>query len=113
MHELSIANNIIELITESSQIKKTDKIISIRLLNGPLSGIDSDSLQFCFSEASRGTQAEDALLIIEQSPLTIKCLRCNKESVATVDNYLCSHCQHFDIVILSGKEFNIIDLEVI
>jgi hydrogenase nickel incorporation protein HypA/HybF len=113
MHELSVANNIIDLVTEARQINKSDKIISVRLLIGPLSGIDPDSLEFCFTEASKGTQLDGTLLIMERSPLIIRCLRCKKESEVNVDNCLCRHCQHFDVIIVSGKEFNIIDLEVI
>jgi hydrogenase nickel incorporation protein HypA/HybF len=113
MHELSLANNIIDLVTEATLKNNAEKIISVRVLIGPMSGVDPDSLEFCFTEACKGTLADGALLLIDKSPLIIQCLRCKKESEVSVDNFHCPHCHHYDVVFLSGKEFNIIDLEVI
>ena len=112
MHELSLANNIIDQVCETGRLHRAEKIISVRVLIGPLSGVGPDPLEFCFTEVSMGTLAEGALLIMEKSPLVIKCLHCEKESEVTPDNLLCPHCNHYEVLVLSGLEFKIIDLEV-
>jgi len=112
MHELSLAINIIEQVSKSALDNSAKKIISIRLLLGPLSGVEEDALQFCFTEACSGSIAEDCALIIEKSPLVIRCQRCKKESEVLPSSLLCPVCNLGDIVVLSGKEFRIIDMEV-
>jgi hydrogenase nickel incorporation protein HypA/HybF len=113
MHELSLANEIIDKVCEIAKNHGVEKIITIRISVGPLSGVDSDSLSFCFTESSFGTLAEEAILIVEKTPLLISCLECKKVSEVNVNQLLCPHCNHFGIEIVSGKEFKIIDLEVV
>jgi hydrogenase nickel incorporation protein HypA/HybF len=113
MHELSLAISIVEKVSEAALQNRAEKIISVRVLIGPLSGVIPESLEFCFIEACYDTIAEGASFIIEKSPLIIKCSRCEKESEVTAHHLLCPNCHIPDIKILSGKELKIIDLEVI
>lgn len=113
MHELSLANSIVEQASEAALKDGATKITSIRILLGPLAGVVQDSLEFCFSEAISETIASEAQLIIEHSPLIIKCNRCFKESEVSPHNLLCPDCKLPDMRVISGKEFRIIDLEVI
>jgi hydrogenase nickel incorporation protein HypA/HybF len=113
MHELSLANNIIDQVCEAAKQNGAAKIISVRVLIGPLSGIEPASLDFCFTEACSGTLAAGAILIMEKSPLLIKCQICEKESEVIPSDLSCPKCNRNDIVVLSGKEFKIIDLEVV
>lgn len=113
MHELSLANNIIDQVCESAIENGATKIISVRLLLGPLSGVDAQSLEFCFTEACLGTLATGAILVIENSPLLIKCQSCEIESEVNVYNLLCPHCHDGHVKVVSGREFKIMDLEVL
>jgi hydrogenase nickel incorporation protein HypA/HybF len=113
MHELSLANNIIDQVSEVASTNKVKKVISVRVLIGPLSGVGPESLEFCFSEACKETIIDGAFLVIDKSPLLINCLHCKKESEVTPHDLHCPHCQHHNVEVLSGKEFRIIDMEVI
>lgn len=113
MHELSLATSIVDQLTEATISNGGHKVLSVRILLGPLSGVVEESLVFCFSEACHGSMAEGAELIIEKSPLIVKCHRCQKESEVSPHHLLCPSCLVPDISVLSGKEFRIIDLEVI
>jgi hydrogenase nickel incorporation protein HypA/HybF len=112
MHELSIATNIIEEVEKIAQLNCAQKILSIRLLIGPLSGIIPETLDFCFSDACIGTMAEGSMLLIDKSPLIIKCQKCALESEVSPFSLLCPKCNLGDIKIISGKEFQIMDIEV-
>jgi hydrogenase nickel incorporation protein HypA/HybF len=113
MHELSLANNIIDQVCEAALQNGAEKVVSVRVMIGPLAGIEPDSLDFCFTAACNGTIAEGALLVMEKSPLLIKCLRCLNENETGVHDLVCSLCQCREVLVLTGKEFKIIDLEVI
>lgn len=113
MHELSLAINIVEEVSVAAKINGADKIISVHILMGPLSGVQQESLEFCFNEACNETIAEGAVLIVQNSPLLIKCFRCEKENEVTPQNLICPNCNLSEVKIVSGKEFKIIDIEVI
>lgn len=113
MHELSLANNIIDQISEVASNNNVKSVVSVRVLIGPLSGVESGPLEFCFSEACKETILAGALLIIEKSPLIIYCIDCKKEIEVTPHDLNCPFCQHNRIEVKSGKEFRIIDMEVI
>lgn len=112
MHELSLATDLIEQASTIAIANGANRIDSIRLKMGPLSGVVKESLLFCFSEASKGTVAQGAALLIEETKLLVKCHRCQKESEVTPHCLICTICHLPDVTIVSGKEFRMIDMEV-
>lgn len=113
MHELSLAISIVEQVSVAAHQSGAEKILSVRVFIGPLSGVIQESLEFCFTEACFGTIAEGAAFIVEKTPLLIKCSRCEKESEVTPHNLFCPLCNIGEVKVVSGTEFKIIDLEVV
>lgn len=62
MHEVALAQSILDIVTETARKNKAGKIIGIRLRIGKLSCVNLDSLQFAFSCISPDTPAEGAEL---------------------------------------------------
>jgi len=65
MHEVSIAQHLIEL---SYQAAEGQKILSLQLRLGSTSCVAEESLRFCFDVVARGTLAQGARLDIELVP---------------------------------------------
>ena len=59
MHELSLAQALLDLAQKNAQGKR---ILALRVRVGALSGVVTDSLSFAFEMISRGTPAEGARL---------------------------------------------------
>ncbi|MGH7437572.1 MAG: hydrogenase maturation nickel metallochaperone HypA [Polyangiaceae bacterium] len=62
MHELAIAQGILEAVTEKSH---GDRILRIVVEVGELAAVLPDALRFCFDVAAQGTVAEGATLDIQ------------------------------------------------
>ncbi len=113
MHELSLANSIIENVKELAIEEHFTRILSLTLSVGALSGVDGDSLEFCLIEVAKGTILENAKIIIEKIPIKIECNRCKKSFFP--ENFIlnCPYCHSLEVSVISGKEFNIKNLEVV
>jgi hydrogenase nickel incorporation protein HypA/HybF len=62
MHEVSVAQSILDIIIEVAQNHKAKKIRSVSLKIGKLTCINIESLRFAFKCISENTLAEDAEL---------------------------------------------------
>jgi hydrogenase nickel incorporation protein HypA/HybF len=113
MHEVSIAQGLLDIAINSCTSQGYSGIESIRVKVGKASGIVPDSLLFAFEAMKVGTAAEKASLTIEEIPVSGACRDCNKEF--TVDEaYVtcCPHCGSSSIRVDTGRELNVDEMEV-
>jgi hydrogenase nickel incorporation protein HypA/HybF len=103
VHELGIAESVIEAVTERLP---DAKITSISLEVGALSGIVPDSLRFSFDLATQGTALEGATLEITQRPARCECRACGKEFEPDGPLPLCP-CGSAEATVLSGQDLRI------
>ncbi len=112
MHELSLCFSIVESVTDLAKKDNFNIVESISLEIGKMSGVEKDSIEFCFPEAAKESVLEGAKLIIQEVPITIFCKDCKKESYPDKYELQCGHCNKHNIEIIGGKEFKIKSLEV-
>ena len=112
MHEMSIAQSLLEIIKEEMAKNDAKVLRSVRLHIGQLTAIVPDSLSFCFEIMTNGTELEGAKLLMEIIPLMGYCNGCKKEF--EIENYAfaCPFCQCTDIITISGDELSIVEMEV-
>jgi hydrogenase nickel incorporation protein HypA/HybF len=110
MHELSVAENIIEIAKEN--LKTGGSIKSIKVKIGKLANVVPDSLDFCFSAITKGTPFENAKLEIENVNIVAHCENCGVDS--EVEGYLfqCKNCGSTEVKIVSGNELRVVELEI-
>ena len=114
MHELSIANNLLEIVSEHLEAAGGGRVTAIHLQIGALSCVHQDALNFSFDLISKGTVAEEAKLKIETVPVTIYCVPCGKEvSLSGIQNFRCPVCQTPSADIRQGKELDVTSIEII
>ena len=68
MHEMAIAEGILDIALDYAQKNGAARIERIGLLLGELSGVETDSLSLCFSSLTADTIAADAVLTWERVP---------------------------------------------
>ena len=68
MHELSITQSVLSIVTEHAERADAGKVTAINLVVGELTGFVDDSIQFYFDMLSPGTLAEGARLSIRRDP---------------------------------------------
>lgn len=113
MHEVSIALNILEIISEQCKKNGYSKIEAVNIKIGRASGIMPDALIFAFDAIKSDSIAANALLNIEEVPVSGICRDCGK-SFAVDDDYVlcCPLCQGKSFSITAGREMDIVELEV-
>jgi hydrogenase nickel incorporation protein HypA/HybF len=112
MHELGIAQNILEIVQQSVTKEQAPEVRWIRIRVGQLSGVVPDSLEFCFQAIVSETEMQGASLAIEQMPAVFRCKKCAYRFQVNDLEYLCQQCQSPDLEILSGKELDIVEIEL-
>jgi hydrogenase nickel incorporation protein HypA/HybF len=112
MHELSIAQNIIEIVQDHVPENKQKSVKIIRVKIGKLTNILTDSLQFGFEALTRETSLSSASLEIEELPLTIECRECGQKRSINDFIFSCPGCQSSDIQVVSGNELSVSEIEL-
>jgi hydrogenase nickel incorporation protein HypA/HybF len=111
MHELSIALSMIEQV-EQQLMANPGPVRSVQVKIGALSGVDVEALRFAWDVARAGTPVADAQLEIEFVPLMVRCPGCGVTRVTEIFSIACPTCPEAEQEILSGKELELISMEV-
>jgi len=112
MHEMSIAQSLLEIIREEMLQHKATMLRSVRLHIGQLSAIVPESLSFCFGVMISGTELEGAKLMMEIIPLEGKCRECEKAFEIQDYTFICPQCGSTDIDTIAGQDLSIVEMEV-
>ncbi len=78
MHEMALAEGVVDLVAEEAKRQGFTEIKAIVLEIGMLSHVAPEAMLFCFDAVSRDTIAEGAKLVIERVPGAGWCLDCAK-----------------------------------
>ncbi|HTY37494.1 MAG TPA: hydrogenase maturation nickel metallochaperone HypA [Bacteroidota bacterium] len=112
MHELSFAENIVDIVKQSVAENELDKVRIVRMNIGDLSGVVADSLDFCFTAITADTSLSGAHLEIRQIPFTVRCNACQKESVNDLGFMICPACGATETTIIAGRELQVTEIEL-
>ncbi len=112
MHELSIAQNILEIVEEHLPIGVNGRMKSVKLKVGNGAGVVPDSLEFCFNTIITGTAMEGVTLEIERVPFVMKCNSCGNITTNEGEIFLCSFCKGNDLKMISGNELQVVGIEL-
>lgn len=113
MHELSIALGIIDDVCDAAEKEGAWRIAAVNLRIGALSGISKDALLFAWDLACTDTLAAGSRLFIEFLPAALACRRCGARSEPSLaSGFFCGACGGSDTQIISGRELEIVSMEV-
>lgn len=114
MHELSIANSLVEIASEHATRASAEKIKSITLRIGALTCVHQDALKFSFELVTKDTLLDGAHLEIIHVPVTIFCITCAREiELPGIQDFRCPNCQTPSADIRKGKELDVESIEII
>lgn len=65
MHEMGIAQSILDAVGKEAALRPGFHVAKVGLRLGDLSGVDTESLSFCFDSLVRGTEREPLELAID------------------------------------------------
>ncbi|HEY2409758.1 MAG TPA: hydrogenase maturation nickel metallochaperone HypA [Polyangiaceae bacterium] len=109
MHELSVAMEVVELVTARAAGARVKRVV---VEVGALAAILPDALAFSFQVASDGTSAAGAELQIIERDAQGRCRSCQRES-AQRDILASCVCGERNFDWLSGAELKIREMEIV
>lgn len=113
MHELSVAQSLIDQACEAAAREGSARVLRLSLKVGVLSGIVKEALLFSFELAAEGTACQGAALDIEEVPLSVFCPRCEApRTLADCCHFICPTCGTPAPRILAGRELDLVSIEI-
>jgi hydrogenase nickel incorporation protein HypA/HybF len=112
MHELGIAQNIVEIVQQSVPRNQAPAVKVVKLKVGRLAGIVPDSLEFCFSVLVGDSDLKGAKLHIEQTATVGRCKDCSLDFPVKEYEFFCPSCKTTNIELISGTELEITEIEL-
>ncbi|MDP4281505.1 MAG: hydrogenase maturation nickel metallochaperone HypA [Bacteroidota bacterium] len=111
MHELSLAWDVIEMISHEAEERRLKAIYEIRIEIGLISGVEADTFSSVLDMIRGKTILEQARIDIIRTPGKGRCSTCNLEFLMQDLFTLCPRCGSIPSSILSGKEFRVLSLQ--
>jgi len=112
MHEMSIAEGILQVLEEQALAQQYTRVKAVWLEIGPLSMIETESLRFCFEAVTKNSLAQGAELNIIKIPGEVFCMQCLKTVPVAQRFDACNACGSYQLQITQGEEMRIKELEV-
>ena len=113
MHELYLAESILNIARDYAAKQHFSKVNSISLSFGRLSCIESKTLQFAFEVQAKDTLAENASLDFKILPAVIHCFSCEKDLEVEWFSAVCPDCSGQEVILTGGtEELRILEMDV-
>lgn len=113
MHELSIAQCLIDTACEAAAEEHSAQVTRLVARIGALSGVVEEALRFSFGLAAEGTACEGAALEIVSVAVSVHCPRCDEaRELADCWHFVCPTCGAATPEVLTGRELELVSIEI-
>ncbi len=110
MHELSLAQSIVEIVEEHVLPNDRQAVREVKVKVGENAGVVPDSLEFCFNAITADTLLENAKLHVLRIPFTINCEACGVLAASAFG--ACPQCGGVKTTVISGTELHVEAIEL-
>lgn len=111
MHELSLCESIVSLVTESAGREGLARVTRVTVDIGVAAAIDPDALLFCFPIVAEATPAAEAELVVNRIPLKARCTACGADFAPETLISPCPVCGGHDRSLLAGRDMRVVSFE--
>ncbi len=112
VHELSLAQAILQTVQQQAASRGASRVLSIRLRVGELSAVVDEALTFSLGIIGQGTAAEGCAVTIEHVPWVVRCTGCGVEYRVEGGLPACPGCQALGGVTVTGRELQIVEMDI-
>ena len=112
LHEFSITQSLLDIVAEKAREIKAEKVSSINIVIGELSGVEQSCVKFYFDFLKKDYGLEDASLNFKIIPATVKCRDCGSEFSSEDLPWACPDCNSNSVSIINGSECYLESIEV-
>jgi len=113
MHEVTLAGQIVHMVTKEAQRQKASEVIQVTITIGSLMQIEHDSLQFSL-DVLKGEYPSTARahFVLVDEPARVHCPRCDAETTVMPWSFVCAACGSTEVVITAGDDLVVTEMEV-
>jgi len=112
MHELSLAQEIVDLVGRHVAAEQLASVRAVKVRLGRFSGVVADSLDFCFGAIVNGGPLEAARLEIETVSARAACAVCHRTAEVEGPTLACPSCGAADLRLVSGSEIDVVEVRL-
>ncbi len=112
MHELGIAQHLLDLTLQHAEAAGAVRVVRLNLVIGELSSVVDDSIQFYWELIAKGTIAEQAELHFERVPGKLRCAACGHEFYFADYTGQCPACGSDQARVVDGDQFKLESIEI-
>ena len=112
MHEMSLAQNILEIVQKTAVLHQVTKVTKVTIRAGQLRGIIPEQLRFLFDFVAKDSVAEGAELVVQTLPVKARCKKCEGSFFVKEYQFLCPDCASEELEVLQGMELLVENIEV-
>ena len=112
MHEMSLAEGILQIVEDAAARQGFSRVTEVRLEIGALSGVETEALSFCLDVVLKGSVADGAHVELERIPGQGWCLTCGETVTIDALYDACPKCGGYQVQATGGTEMRVKDLLV-
>ena len=112
MHELSIAESILDIISQNVPKEDLGNVRTVTMKIGAMAGVVCESLEFSFQALTAGTPLAKASLSIDHIPFQVHCSSCNKTLQSQFGMAVCPWCSGTETKVVSGTELQVVSIDL-
>jgi hydrogenase nickel incorporation protein HypA/HybF len=112
MHEMALAEGILQLVEETAQRERTQRVKLVVLEIGRLSTVEPEALRFCFDAVTRGSIAQGATLEIVHVAGVGWCMECAQSVPMSEQFGACPQCGGYQVQATGGTEMRVKEIEI-
>lgn len=112
MHEMSIAQSVLDIVKEEMVRHSVEKLSAINIAVGKMAAVVPEHLNMCFKILTDGTDLADVPLVVREVPLTYRCHECDATNSSEELIFKCPECDAENPEMIKGKELTIENIEV-
>ena len=112
MHELSIAQSIVDIVEQYVPDGREGAVESVHIRVGQLAGVVPESLEFCFSAIVSDTPLSGARLDIERVATKSRCTACDESFLIERPAFRCPSCGGSELKLISGTELQVVEIQL-
>ena len=112
MHEMSLAEGVLQLVEETAMREKAQRVKLVVLEIGRLSSVEPEAMRFCFEAVTSGGIAQGAALEIVVVPGEGWCMACGETVPMEVPYAACPRCGGYQLRPTGGTAMRVREIEI-
>jgi hydrogenase nickel incorporation protein HypA/HybF len=112
MHEMSLAQGILQIVEDTLGRNGGGRVTLVRLEVGKLAGVELDALRFCFGVVCGSTAADGATLDIDEPAGAAWCLQCSRTVPLAALGEPCPECGSHQLQVTGGTQLRVKEIGI-